>query len=505
MEQFFGGALSVVEYGVAFVLVLSVLVFIHEWGHYFVARRCGVKIESFSIGFGPEIFGFTDKAGTRWRFSIIPLGGYVKMFGDADPASMPTEAAAKMTEEDREGSFFHKTVGQRSAIVFAGPAANFIFAIIVFTGMFMVAGETFTPARISGVVDDTPAAAAGLQAGDTVVSVDGRRIDRFETLQQVIRINAGHEIQLVVERNGEEISMPLTPAVRVIDDGFGGKGQIGVMGVYGPTAPARIGELEPDSRAEAAGLEPGDMIVEVDGQLVQNAREVINQIEDKAEQTVTLTVLRGVDSAIIGPNEAPADSLTLSIEIAPTAFDLNAPAEGEGESSDDSAPEQGADVAENSENIVGSLPGISWTPLPNTTRVYSNPFHAVYRASVSSYEMGANTLTALWQLVSGQRSVKELGGPLKIARISGDVAQQNVMALLHFMVLLSINLGLINLLPVPVLDGGHLVFYAIEALRGKPVGLKAQEYCFRVGLALILCLMIFATWNDVMQMFVNNA
>ncbi|MEM6903050.1 MAG: site-2 protease family protein, partial [Pseudomonadota bacterium] len=364
------------------------------------------------------------------------------------------------------------------------------------------------PARISGVVPDTPAEAAGLQAGDTVISVDGRAIDRFETLQQMIRINAGSEVDLVINRNGEEILLPLTPAVRIIDDGFGGKGQIGVMGVYGPTAPARIGEIEPGSRAEAAGLEPGDLIVEADGALVQNARELINQLEDKAEQPVTFTVLRGVDPDIIGPNEAPADALTLSVELTPTAFPLPAePAASDpnGDSTDESAAENSDQTTDAPTDVVGSLPGISWTPLPDTTRVYRNPFHAVYRATAASYEMGANTLTALWQLVSGQRSVKELGGPLKIARISGDVAQQNVMALLHFMVLLSINLGLINLLPVPVLDGGHLVFYGIEALRGKPVGLKAQEYCFRVGLALSLCLMIFATWNDIMQMFVNNA
>jgi regulator of sigma E protease len=487
VEQFFGGAVSIVEYGLAFVLVLSVLVFIHEWGHYYVARRCGVKIDSFSIGFGPEIFGFTDKSGTRWKFCIIPLGGYVKMMGDTDPASMPSEAVISLSDAEKKGSFFYKTVGQRSAIVFAGPLANFLFAIIAFVGIFMTVGETFTPARVSGVAPDTPAEAAGFRAGDIVLAVDGRAINRFEELQKTIRINAGTEVTVTVDRAGQEVDLPLTPAVRIIDDGFGGKGQIGFLGVYGPSAPARIFEIEPDSVEANAGLAPGDLIVEVDGQLVFSASDLNTKLRDKADQDVSFTVLRGISPDVIGPDDAPVDATPLRLTLKPVPYSLVSEAvDGSG--------------AENVQ-VVGTLPGITWAPLPNITRVYSNPFHAVYRAVSETYSIGASTVTAIGQLVTGQRSVKELGGPIKIARISGDVAQQNVLSLLHFMILLSINLGLINLLPVPVLDGGHLVFYALEALRGKPVSLRAQEYSFRVGLALVLCLMIFATWNDLAQIF----
>ncbi|MEO0392547.1 MAG: RIP metalloprotease RseP [Pseudomonadota bacterium] len=493
MAEFFDGGLAFGQYLIAFVLVLSILVFIHEWGHYYVARLCKVKIESFSIGFGPEIFGFTDKAQTRWKFSIIPLGGYVKMYGDADPASMPSEAVAKMTEEERRDSFFHKTVAQRSAIVFAGPAANFLFAIGVFLVMFMTVGETFTPARVSSVVPDTPASEAGLQPGDLIMKVDSNTIDRFEELQQVIRINAGDEVMLTVERQGSIIELPVTPAVRIIDDGFGGKGQIGFLGVHSPSPPARIGELEADSPAAQAGLTVGDLIVEIDGDLVHSATEVVNAVEDRANETVTLTILRDLDPDVIGPNSAPADATPIFIDLAVSALEVPA--------ADDAAQTDSQTENDAPPQFIGTFPGISWSPLPNIHRVYSNPFHALYRAVAETYNIGANTFKAIGQLVVGDRSVKELGGPLKIARISGDVAQQDVMALLHFMVLLSINLGLINLLPVPVLDGGHLVFYGIEALRGKPVGLKAQEYAFRVGLALVLCLMIFATWNDIVQMF----
>ena len=489
LEQVFGGGLTVLQYGIAFVLVLSVLVFIHEWGHYYIARVCGVKIESFSIGFGPEIFGFTDKAGTRWKFSIIPLGGYVKMYGDADPASMPSEDVITMSDEQKQQSFFHKSVGARSAIVFAGPAANFLFAIIIFVGVFMTVGETFTPARVSSVVADTPAAEAGLEPGDVILKVDNNVIDRFEELQQVIRINAGHEVMLTVERRGAIVELPVTPAVRIIDDGFGGKGQIGFLGVHSPSPPARIGALEEASAEAAAGLQVGDLIVEIDGEVVYNASEALAAIRDRAGDTVTLTILRDIDPEVLGPNDAPADAQPLFVSLAVSPFEV--PVD----------PDAAAENPPLTPTVVGTFPGISWAPLPNIRRVYSNPFHALYRAVAETYNIGANTFTAIGQLIVGDRSVKELGGPLKIARISGDVAQQDVMALLHFMVLLSINLGLINLLPVPVLDGGHLVFYGIEALRGKPVGIRAQEYAFRVGLALVLCLMIFATWNDIVQMF----
>jgi regulator of sigma E protease len=490
LEQFFSGALSTLEYGLAFVLVLSVLVFIHEWGHYYIARRCGVKIDSFSIGFGPEIFGITDRAGTRWRFSIIPLGGYVKMHGDADPASIPSEAVERMTPQEREVSFFHKTVGQRSAIVFAGPAANFLFAILVFTVIFMTVGQTFTPPRISGIVPDTAAAQAGFKAGDLVLTVDDVQIERFEQIQKAIRINAGHEVLVTVERDGQVLTLPVTPTVRIIDDGFGGKGQIGVLGVYGPRSPARIDTVEPASFEAAAGLMAGDLIASVDGAPVNSATDVLDAIKGKAGQPVSMTVVRDVPEDVITAEQASPDLPWVTVVLTPEPFELPIDAAEEGTAQNKSVPE-----------VVGSLPGLTWAALPNITRVYANPFHAVYRAVSETWSISASTFTAISQLISGDRSVKELGGPLKIARISGEVANQNVLSLLHFMVLLSINLGLINLLPVPVLDGGHLVFYGIEALRGRPVSIKAQEYSFRVGLALVLCLMIFATWNDLAQLF----
>ena len=358
----------------SFGFVLGVLVFVHEYGHYWVARKCGVKIDSFSVGFGPEIFGRYDKDGTRWKLCLLPLGGYVKMHGDSDPASMPTEEVTKMTEDERKQAFFHKSVWQRIAIIVAGPFANFLFAILVLTVMYMTVGQPHTLAMVDEVTPGSAAEAAGIIKGDIIRQVDNEKIDRFESLQNIIRMNSGNPVVLQIDRGKEKLSINLTPKTEEVDDGFGGKTKIGLL-------------------------------------------------------------------------------------------------------------------------------GIKRAPVVEGSQIYHNPFIAVYKASAETFTMASNTLKAIGQLITGHRNTKELGGPVKIAHLAGETAQYGFYSLFNLIVLLSVNLGLINLFPVPVLDGGHLVFYLVEAIRGKPVSIKAQEYSFRVGLALVICLMIFATWNDVVNLF----
>jgi regulator of sigma E protease len=347
--------------------VLTVLVFVHEFGHYWIARRNGVKIEVFSIGFGPELFGWNDRAGTRWRISALPLGGYVKMFGDADPTSgLPLVGSSPLTAAERELSFHGKRLGQRAAIVAGGPLANFVFAIIVLSSLFMTVGQPHTPATIGKVLPDSAAAAGGLQAGDRIVGINGQTITRFEDVQQLVQLNPNVPMTMVVQRGGQSVTLHVTPRLVVEKDRLG-QHEIGRLGVEG------------------------------------------------------------------GPIEY----------------------------------------------------------------VRRSPPEAVVDAVTETWSLSATTLHAVWQMAIGKRSTDELGGPLKIAQISGEVIQLGIGPLLWFMALLSVNLGLINLFPVPVLDGGHLLFYAAEAIRGKPLGQRAQEYGFRVGLALVLTLMVFATWNDV--------
>ena len=357
-------------YVIPFLVVLTVLVFVHELGHYWVARRNGVRIEVFSIGFGPELFGRTDRAGTRWKISAIPLGGYVKMFGDADAASTPSGAVRHMKPEEREVSFFHKRLGQRAAIVAAGPIANFLFAIIGLTLLFSLYGQPFTPADIGSIQPDSAAAQAGMQPGDVIVEVDGQPIERFEEVQQIVRFNQGTPLALVIQRDGQRLPITATPQVTTITDRMGNTHTIGLLGIG------------------RAGME-------------YRRHDPLTALWQAGRETVNLTV---------------------------------------------------------------------------------------------------GTLGAVGQMIAGSRGTEELGGPLRIAQMSGEVAQSGVVALVWFMAILSVNLGLINLFPIPMLDGGHLLFYAVEAIRGKPLGDRAQEYGFRIGLALVLTLMVFATWNDLVHL-----
>ena len=356
--------------GLSFIFILSVIVFIHEMGHYLVARYNGVRIDVFSIGFGREIFGWNDTTGTRWKVCLLPLGGYVKMFGDADAASTPSEDLPEMKPEDKAISFHHKRLGQRSAIVLAGPLANFILAIFILAIMFVTVGQRITPALISIVQPDGAAAAAGMIPGDRITAIDDTEIDRFEMVQRIVRASVGESLLFTIERDGEVIELVMIPRRVEVTDGFGNRQKFGQIGV--------------------------------------------------------------------------------------------------------------------------SRKGVEF--------VRHGPLKAVWAAVEETASLTMATLDALGQIISGNRSAEELGGPIRIAQVSGQVAEDGLVTVFWFMAVLSINLGLINLFPVPMLDGGHLLFYVYEAIRGKPLGERAQEYSFRVGLAMVLSLMIFATWNDLVQL-----
>jgi regulator of sigma E protease len=368
MIDFLHGGLS---YIIPFLGVLTVLVFVHELGHYLIARRNGVRVEVFSIGFGPELFGWWDRAGTRWKFSAIPLGGYVKMFGDSDPTSgLPIQGLAQLPQLERDVSFHYKTLGQRAAIVAAGPAANFIFAVIVLAVLFMTFGQPFTPAEVGQVQPGSAAERGGIRPGDLILSIDGQAVERFEDVQQAVRLNPGVPMDIVVKRDGQELGLNVTPSLTEVTDRFGNRHQLGLLGI--------------------------------------------------------------------------------------------------------------------------GRSGVEY--------VKRDPASAVVRATTETWNLSVATLKAMWQILIGTRPADELGGVIRIGQMSGEVAQAGIVALLWFMAVLSINLGLINLFPVPVLDGGHLLFYAAEAIRGKPLGQRAQEYGFRIGLALVLTLMVFATWNDLVHL-----
>lgn len=442
-------------YGGTFILVLSILVFVHEWGHYIVARMCGVKVEMFSIGFGPELFGRDDKHGTRWKFSAIPLGGYVKMFGDTDPASAGNtdevkdgKKSRKMTKAEREEAFFTKSVAKRAAIVFAGPAINFIFAIILFTGLYAYHGKPVTPPMASAVIAESAADKAGFKPHDKVLSIQGKTIESFEDIRRIVMVALDTPLAFKVLRDEKEVMLTATPEKLELTDRFGFSHSRGMLGIIGP----------------GQGLAVKN-IVSVNGR----------DYTDEAAARKALSKVLGKDTRI-GLKRGAETTDTLYIN---PSKELNAGL------LDAESPDFNALIVANSteKEVIqyGLVKGFT-------------------SATKETWVMITSTLDAIGQIFTGTRSATELGGIIRIGALAGDMAQAGFIALVSFTAILSINLGLINLFPVPMLDGGHLVFYAIEAIKGKPVPEKVQEYAFRVGFVLLISLMLFTNINDIVQL-----
>ena len=366
---------ALMGYFLPFLLVLTVVVFFHELGHFWVARRCGVRVLTFSIGFGPEIFGFNDKQGTRWRLALVPLGGYVKFFGDSTAASAPDfDGARAMTSEEKSVSFAHKSLRARAAVVAAGPVANFILAFVIFMSIFMLAGRPVVEARIAEVNQGSPAAAAGFLPGDVVLGVEGRRVESFSDFQRIISTSGGRTLTVQVARGDEKVQLVATPKNVEIGDGFGGKMQVGQLGL----------------------------------------KRLI------AAEDVTIVRYGPIDATVMSVKEI-------------------------------------------------------WFII-------------------------SRTLTYFGGLIAGQESIDQLSGPIRIAHVSGEAASIGPMALVNLVAILSVSIGLLNLFPIPLLDGGHLLFYAAEAIKGKPVSERAQEIGFRFGLIVVALLMIVVNWNDISRL-----
>ncbi len=365
---------SAIGYIVPFLFVLTLVVFFHELGHFLVARWTGVMVKTFSVGFGPELFGFNDRKGTRWKLSAIPLGGYVRFFGDDNEASVPDhEALAAMDPADRERSFAGKGVAARAAIVAAGPIANFILAIVIFTMIFSIYGREVMTPRVNSVIPNSPAAEAGFKPGDVVESIDGTKISSFTDLQRIISLSSGTLLSVVVSRDGHDVTLSVRPKLTETEV-FGRKQQMTMLGV---------------SRSSSG---------------------------------------------------------------------------------------------------VGVV-----------TKHYSVP-QAAWEATQETASITGHTLSYLFSVIVGRESADQIGGPIQVATVSADVAKLGMAALINLAAILSISIGLINLFPIPMLDGGHLMFFAVEAIRGKPLSERVQEIGFRVGFAAVLMLMIFATWNDIIHL-----
>lgn len=356
----------------AFLIALMVIVFIHEYGHYKVARWCGIDIEAFSIGFGKEIAGWYDKHGTRWKLSLLPLGGYVKFKGDTNAASFPDAETVAMAKLD-PGNFHGKPVWQRAAVVVAGPAANFILAIAIFALFYAVIGVTVIEPKVGDVLPGSAAESAGLHVGDTVMEIDGQAIRSFRDIQQAVFDRAEQPVSVVVDRAGEKLTLSATPKLSEQDDGMGGKLRTGLLGI------------------------------------------------------------RPMEGAFHVETYGPIDSVTKALD--------------------------------------------------------------------EIWLITSSSLQYVGRIFLGHENGDQLRGPAGIAQVAGYAASNGIYSFVGFIAFLSVSIGLINLFPIPMLDGGHLVYYAIEAIRGKPLGPMAQEWGFRIGFSLVIMLLLMGTWNDVLRFF----
>ena len=462
----YGGWL--IGYVVPFLFVLTIVVFFHELGHFLVARWCGVRVLTFSIGFGPELFGFNDRHGTRWKVSAIPLGGYVKFFGDENAASVPDrEVLDSMSEAEIRDSFFHKSVARRAAIVVAGPVANFILAIVIFATLALTLGKQVAVPRIDEVTPGTVAATAGFKPGDVVVSVDGKAMEGFSDVTRMIALNPGRALTFVVERGGERATLTATPQQREERDRFGNIQRLGVLDISGPTMPARVVTIKPGSAAATAGFKPHDLVRAIDGKPVASFIDLRNVVAANPEKTLDFEVER--------------ESQRITLQATPSATNEKDPS--------------------GATKRVGQL-GISGGYDPADTRsIHYGPIAALTNGVTETWFVVDRTLAYIGGVLVGRESVDQRGGPIRIAQVSGQVATAGFVALIHLAAVLSISIGLLNLFPIPLLDGGHLLFYGIEAVRGRPLSERAQEYGFRFGLAVVLLLMIFATYNDLLHLF----
>jgi len=432
---------------VPFVIVLGILIFVHEFGHFIVAKWLGVRVEKFSLGFGPRLIGFT-RGDTEYRISLLPLGGYVKLAGE-DPGEERHEDPAE---------FSSHSVGDRAKIVAAGPLMNMILPFFLFPLVFMMGTEVpayIKEAPIVGWVDpQSPAAQAGFEQGDRIIAVNGSEVETWGELENLVATNPDSTLEITAKRDGTTISKELTPET---DQKYG----IGYGGLARHIDPV-IRELTPGYPAQRAGLQKGDRIIAIEGESISHWNQISELIEKHAGNEIALTIQRGDDIK--------------TVHLTPQMVDMNG----------------------------GERPLIGISLVNDTVVEQYGFFTSVVKGTQKVFEVTALTFYVLKKLVTLELSMKALGGPIMIARVTGEAAQSGVANLIFFIAFLSINLAILNILPIPILDGGHLLFLLVEFVRGKPLEIKKMEIAQQIGLALLILLMVVVTYNDILRLLPEN-
>lgn len=438
-----------------FLIALSVLIVIHEYGHFWVARRCGVKVLRFSVGFGKPIWRKLGRDGTEYVIAPIPLGGYVKMLDERE---------GEVPENALDQAFNRQSLPKRMAIVVAGPLANLAFAVLAYWFLFVVGIPGIKPI-IAEVAPESVVAEAGLVGGDEIVQVDGRDTPTWNSVFKALLRHAeqGDQTELTVASGGTQQTYSVKVPTLAVDEASRLLSEMGITPLRPEIAPV-LGQIVPDSPAEQAGLQQGDRLVAADGRQLGNWNDWVALIQQKAGETLLITVERGQQ--------------TLELSLTP-------------EAGDDGKGRIGAGV----DTDFSSLPA----ELQSELRY--GPLAAVKEAVLQTWLFTSSTLTSLWGMITGDVSTDNIGGPISIAQIAGSSAEQGLMSFVSFLAMISITLGILNLLPIPMLDGGHLMMFIIEAVRGKPLPDEVQIRGQQIGLFLLLMLMFLAFFNDLSRLF----
>jgi regulator of sigma E protease len=443
----------------AFIVVLGVLIFVHELGHFLVARLCGVGVEKFSLGFGPRLIG--KKIGiTDYRVSAIPLGGFVKMVGD--------EPGADIDPENIPISFENKSVFKRMSIVAAGPLSNFGLAVFIFYVIFQTFGMELIQPVVGSVVEEAPVPTQGFALEDRILAIDGVPVKSWRDITEATSASDGRPLSFTVRRQDADLTIKVVPTLKAGSNLFGEEiTQYSVNISPFPVLKPIIGDVHEDTPAQRAGLQKNDLIIAVNGKKVASWKEMAGIISESKGKEMVLAVLR--------------ENTELVIKVVPELVSEKNVA------------------GQNSQRYMIGIAATAVSPLVFTQKL--NPLQALGESVYRTYDITRLTIVSVVKLIQGRISAKTLGGPIMIAEMAGQQAKEGMLNLLFFIAVLSINLGVLNFLPIPVLDGGHLLFFLVEAIKGSPVKTRVREVSQQVGVLILVMLMIFVFYNDIMRVF----
>ncbi len=465
---------NIIYYIVPFIVLLGVLVFVHEFGHFIVARSLGVGVTDFSIGFGKELWNHTDKYGTKWKVCAIPLGGYCQFLGDADASSSTSdnEAVANLSDKDKKRAFQNQKKWKKLSIVIAGPAFNYLFAILVFVGIFYSFGKIVYPAIVGGVMQNEAADMAGIKVGDVIKSINGHETPDFQSISNEVSLSAEDEVNIAIERpltikvSAQEIEIPYMGKQNQKEKILGLASEAIIKDEKTEKflpAPAVVGNVITGSAADKVGFQKGDLLDSINDVKLNDFAQLKEYVSSHINDEFEIKLRR-------------------PLNIVATLKDT------------DFTDENGKKIKRRMLGIM-SVSGIEFAGKKMSFG------QAVKEGAFEAYDITQTTLRAVGQMIAGQRGGKDVGGIIRIAEMSGDVSKSGgFIGFIYFMALLSVNLGLINLLPIPVLDGGHVLIFLCEMISRRELSLRVKDYIFKFGFLIILAIMVLATWNDVVHL-----